>query len=325
MKTYQIENEAVRIEFIDQGGCLTKMVNKKTNTNYLIHYADLNEYRTNPYFLGATIGRNAGRTFPPFYTNFAGEKVALDCNEGDLHLHGGQNGLQFQEWQVRKLNDSAYELCLVDDAKSLYEKMAFRLVYRLENNRFRIEMYGTAEVPTICNLTNHAFFNLNQDKATIESHQLKTADARLQLIDEAFVPTEEYIDFRVGDPEYAPFNFNSRAQVGKAFELGTQLSEICAGGIDLAYCFEEPNNPEVAKIELTGEAETNKLVIRSNQEACVIYTANKVAARVPINDGKRMTKYQGITFEMQRMPNYVHEATDYLTDDYYAFTEYEIL
>ncbi|MGJ8729429.1 hypothetical protein ACRW9N_03060 [Listeria aquatica] len=324
MKTYQIENDEVRIEFIARGGCLTKMINKKTDTNYLIHYADLDEYQTNPYFLGATIGRNAGRTSPPFYTNAAGEKVELDCNEGKLHLHGGQNGLHFQEWKVERLHGSAYELNFADTA-SPYENMQFRLVYRLEKNRFRIEMYGKANVPTICNLTNHAFFNLNTDKTTIETHQLKTAEARLQLIDSEFVPTKGYVDFGDGEPSYAPFNFNSRAEVGKAFQLGTELSEICAGGIDLAYCFKEPDDIEMAKIELTDDTETNQLVIRSNQEACVIYTANKITAPTPINSGRHMTKYQGITFEMQRKPNYVHEAMEYLTDDYYTFTEYEIL
>ncbi|MEN2665902.1 hypothetical protein [Listeria aquatica] len=93
----------------------------------------------------------------------------------------------------------------------------------------------------------------------------------------------------------------------------------------MAYCFKEPDDIEMAKIELTDDTETNQLVIRSNQEACVIYTANKITAPTPINSGRHMTKYQGITFEMQRKPNYVHEAMEYLTDDYYTFTEYEIL
>lgn len=89
MKKYKLENDEVLVEFLDCGGAITKLFKKSTATNYVLAYDDERHYEDNPYFLDTTIGRVAGRTFPPRYQNHQGKPVTLDVNEGDLHLHGG--------------------------------------------------------------------------------------------------------------------------------------------------------------------------------------------------------------------------------------------
>ncbi|MEO1773200.1 hypothetical protein [Candidatus Enterococcus ferrettii] len=319
MKTYQLENEFVRIEFLNYGGTLTKMINKKTQQNYLLAYKNQEDYKKNPYFFGATIGRNAGRTYPPFYQNYQGAKRVLDTNEGQVHLHGGSEGLHQVEWEVEKLSDTTYRLTF-EDTQSLYEPMKLELIYQLENNRFTIRMQGRAEQPTVCNLTNHSYFNLGEE-STVAFHRLQTASATLQLIDEQFIPTEKYSTMLPS--EYAPFNFSEEKAVQKALNLETPLSKICADGIDLAYCFTN-NDDKEPKIRLTDRQRQNKLTIYSDQEACIIYTLNKLSDKVKLENGGLVEKYGGITFEMQHKPNYVHTTADYLVTDYQAYTIYEI-
>lgn len=319
MNTYQLENEDVRIEFLSYGGILTKMINKKTQKNYLLAYQNQEDYRKNPYFFGATIGRNAGRTYPPYYRDFRGDRVILDTNEGQVHLHGGRCGLHQVEWKVEKLSDSAY-LLTFEDTQSLYDPMKLELIYRLENNRFTIQMIGHADKPTVCNLTNHSYFNLGEEP-TIEFHRLQTAPATLQLIDKQFVPTEEYSTMLTS--EYALFNFVEEGAVQKALKQESCLSKICANGIDLAYCFTDDNTRE-PKIRLTDRQRKNKLTIYSDQESCIIYTLNKISNETKLENGKPIEKHAGITFEMQRKPNFVHTSADYLTTDYTAYTTYEI-
>ena len=319
MKQYQLENENVLIEFLSYGGILTKMVNKKTNQNYLLAYEKEEDYLTNPYFFGATIGRNAGRTYPPFYINHQGEKVELDTNEGKVHLHGGKNGLHQVEWQVEKINSTGYLLTFEDDA-SLYEPMKLELVYTLKDNCFKIEMKGSANDPTICNLTNHSYFNLSQEE-TINEHFLKTAPATIQLIDQQFVPTEEYS--RMQEVEYRSFDFSQEKKLQTALKQNTDLSKLCAEGIDLAYYFNQ-KECNTAKIELSDAERKNRLTIYSDQGACVIYTLNKLSTEENTNKGTKVKKFGGITFEMQRKPNYVHTEKNYLTNDYHSCTVYEI-
>ncbi|GCF92562.1 galactose mutarotase [Enterococcus florum] len=319
MEIYQLENEFVCIEFLSYGGILTKMINKKTQQNYLLAYQNYKDYLKNPYFFGATIGRNAGRTFPAFYQDSYGDRRVLDTNEGKVHLHGGKSGLHQVEWTVEKLSDTTYHL-MFQDTESPYDPMKLELIYRLEKNHFAIQMKGQADQPTVCNLTNHSYFNLGEEP-TIEFHQLQTAPAKIQLIDEQFVPTEEYSEMQT--LEYTPFNFTEEKVIQKALNLDTPLSKICANGIDLAYCF--INNDELEpKIRLTDRQRKNKLTIYSDQEACIIYTLNKLSNKVTLAAGATIEKYSGITFEMQRKPNYVHTAVDYLETDYAAYTIYEI-
>ena len=319
MQKFQLENEYVLVEFFDYGGILTKMVNKRTGQNYVLAYEDEQSYLDNPYFFGATIGRNAGRTFPPHYLNYAGEKVVLDTNEGQLHLHGGKNGLHQVTWQVRSIDETAFQLTY-EDTKSPYEPLALKMIYRLVKNRFSIEMSALANEPTVCNLTNHSYFNLENQK-TIEDHYLQTAFAEIQVIDEQFVPTGEYS--AMNDPEDRLFDFSQEKQISEALVQKTNLSKICADGIDLAYCFKQKDTAK-PKIILTDHHKKNQLKIYSDQEACVIYTLNKISNDLKLANGNTIERFSGITFEMQRRPNYVQTEQEYLTTNYSAITTYEM-
>lgn len=319
MKTYQLENDFILLQFLDVGASITKLVKKANDTNYVIHYQDYDDYNENPYFLGGTIGRVAGRVFPPTYNNFKGQTVQLDVNEGRLHLHGGKYGFHKQNWIVEQTGELEYTLSYFDGS-SFYEPMVFKIIYRLENNNFIIEYRARADVPSPCNITNHSYFNLNKDKReTVENHFLQTLPARIQVIDKEFIPTDVYDDMT---RENDFFNFKTGKRVKEAFAKNTPLSTFCAEGIDLAYVFTEKGSPQIHLSSNDGE---NELKIYSNQESCVIYTLNKIDKEVLVNDGIPIQKYGGITFEMQRRPNYIHECEDSLTQDYFSNIRYEII
>lgn len=319
MKRYILENDHILIEFINLGGCITKMIKKSSGTNYVIALDDRENYKSNPYYLGAIIGRNAGRTYPSTYTNYLNEHIVLDRNENTIHLHGGYQGLQHQLWTVDQIDHQNYELTY-SDTHSVYEEMNFKIIYKLVDDTFKIELFGKSKVPTICNLTNHTYFNLNRDKAQpINTHFLRTAPAEIQLINEKLVPTGEYSDMKNA---YQSFDFTEIGRVDKAFEGRNELLRYSSGGINLAYRFLDSKSSD--KILLTNDTGENKLLIQSNQDSCVIYTLNVISEDLSINGGIPITKFGGITFEMQRVPNYVHLEDDVLVNDYYSFTEYKI-
>ncbi|MCO5497898.1 hypothetical protein [Enterococcus innesii] len=323
MERYIIENQYLIVEFLAYGGCITKIVNKKTKTNYILAYDRYIDYKRNPYYLGAVIGRNAGRTFPPHYIDYRGKSVSLDTNEKNVHLHGGRDGFHKKQFRVEKKSQESYNLSLVDD-RSLYEAMVFNISYRLRKNVFIIEITGVSEVPTICNLTNHMYFNLDDEKASVGKHLLKIADAKLQLIDEQYIPAGDLIDY-ASEPMYKGFDFSNTKEIESAFNQNNLLSMICNGGIDLAYCF-KPNcwKNQHPLISLSNASKTNRLQITSNQNSVVVYTLNKLSDVVSI-DKRPVMKHQGITFELQQIPNFIHGTSDYLTKKYESITEYAIL
>lgn len=318
MKRYFLENRWLRVQFLDFGGMLIDLIKKTNQTNYLLHYNKLATYKKNPYFLGATIGRNAGRTYPAYYQNYLDEKIILDQNENTVHLHGGNKGLHQVTWQVHQVSTTECVLTY-KDCQSVYEEMDFEMHYRLNDNQFIIDISGASLVPTIANLTNHAYFNLDSNKSTIENHVLKLAPAKIQLINQTYVPTEIYHNMQ---NEFRSFDFTESAPIKKALNGSSTLSKICSNGIDLAYLFTDATQP---KISLQNATKENKLTIYSNQESCVLYTLNKIQEKVAINQGKIIEKFNGITFEMQRLPNYVHHQKNYLSKDYQQETIYEII
>ena len=135
MKTYSIENENIKIEFLTKGATIVSIRKKENDTEYILSYKNLERYLNNVYYLGATIGRNAGRTYPTEYTNFSGNKVKLRPNENKVYLHGGEHGLDTVEWKLSIL-ESDFALLEYTDTNSNYEKATINLVYQLIGKNF---------------------------------------------------------------------------------------------------------------------------------------------------------------------------------------------
>lgn len=323
MRVFTLENEYIKVNFLSLGATIVDLIKQSNQVNYVLRYDDLNQYTKNSYYFGALIGRNAGRIFPTRYKNYLNEEIELDLNEGNKHLHGGKYGLHMKEFKVVKKSNTEYSLFL-EDNQTLYEKASIEINYRLEGNRFIYEIKGTSQVPTIFNLTNHTYFNLNQDKTKgIEEHIMKIDSDRIQLIDDNYIPNGKIGDLaNVANKEW---DFKTNKQIYDCLAQDSSLSKICSEGIDLAYLFKEHLNFEKEKIHLQSLDRVNQLKIYSNQTSCVVYTLNKINEAVTINEGKKIRKYHGITFEMQKEPNFIHSSSEYLENEYKSITVYEVI
>ena len=200
-------------------------------------------------------------------------------------MHGGEDGLDSVEWNLSIL-EADFALLEYKDTNPDYEKSSVNVIYQLIGKNFVIRYLGNAEIPTIFNLTNHSYFNLNgnRDNSTVKNHYLKIEESELQIVDDDFIPTEKYSDMK---NKYQNFDFSDGKKI----------------------------------IEIWSDDRKNGLRIYSNQESCVIYTLNKL-----IDSEEEFQKYQGITFEMQKRPNYIHSLSgDCLQTNYYNYIRYEIL
>lgn len=323
MKEYVLENEYIKLKFLDLGGTITSLVKKNTQTNYILSYQNYTDYQNNSYYLGSLIGRSAGRTYPTYYINYDGEKQQLDANEGVKHLHGGAEGFHTQKFIVKKIDSFTFELVL-NDTTSLYDKAQIKVYYILNGNRFILKVLGNSEVPTVFNVTSHLYFNLNSNNNDdgITNHKLKINSHQIQLVDESFIPTQRYEKYDSNHNQ--KFFFVNYKQINEAFNLNNNLSNKCNGGIDLAYYFENDTMDE-CKIHLIDDDGNNEMKIYSNQESCVVYTLNKISKKVKLKNNKNISKFGGITFEMQKLPNFVHNTNNCLENQYESLTVYEIL
>lgn len=128
---------------------------------------------------GAIIGRYANRLCNGQIT-IDGRTYQLPQNDGLHCLHGGPNGWQYCLFTVEGVNDKRLVMSLVseDGDNGFPGNVCARITYTLtDDNALDIEYEAVTDEPTVINLTNHSYFNLNGDASTDILNHLLTIDA----------------------------------------------------------------------------------------------------------------------------------------------------
>lgn len=92
MKTYVLENDYLRVEFIARGATIVSIQYKGFDHNLIISYQDREQFLDNSnYCLGSTIGPSAGRIQHGQF--MMDDKLYQLSLNGAHHLHGGNTAL----------------------------------------------------------------------------------------------------------------------------------------------------------------------------------------------------------------------------------------
>lgn len=122
----------------------------------------LEGYLEHDKYFGALVGRCANRiggaSFP-----LNGKNYPVAANNGSNHLHGGVTGFDKQVWTVEDLrpNTAALYLFSPDGQEGYPGDLGVRVVYTLQEGGLEIEYFAQSNEDTVCNLTNHTYFNLS--------------------------------------------------------------------------------------------------------------------------------------------------------------------
>ena len=171
-------------------------------TDVVLGFNKLNDYLSagEPYH-GAIVGRICGR--------INNARFVVDSNEYSLasndlfgrpiknHLHGGIKGFHKQVWDSRRFNNENGEQGIVFNYLSKNGEEGFpgnlevEVTYLFtDKNELIIEYKATTDRPTIVNLTNHAYFNLNgEGNGNILNHQMKIYAEKYIECDRELIPT----------------------------------------------------------------------------------------------------------------------------------------
>ena len=127
----------------------------------VLGFDTLEDYQKQDKFLGALVGRHANRIGGSAFT-LDGVTYPVLANDGANHLHGGGVGFDKQVWKVESLSGQQVMLSLVSpDMQEGYPGELCTLVtYTLQDGALSIQYSARTDKKTICNLTNHSYFNL---------------------------------------------------------------------------------------------------------------------------------------------------------------------
>ncbi|MDP5231675.1 MAG: galactose mutarotase [Cellulophaga sp.] len=188
MHQITIKNKHIALTVLDYGAIIQKLVIKDKNgnpTNVVVGFEKPEEYLQNPMYLGACIGRYAGRITNGEFS-LEGKKYSLHSEDG-VHLHGGKIGFDKKLFTMDAVhegeNPSVKLSYLSADLEEGYPgNLAVSLTYKLIANELHIIHEATTDKTTIINLTNHSYFKLDEEP-TVKHYEL-------QLDTEGFIETD---------------------------------------------------------------------------------------------------------------------------------------
>ena len=158
---------------------------------------------------GALVGRYANRIAGASF-DLNGVRYSLSANHGPNHLHGGTAGFQKKLWTVEDLSDHSVTLSLhsPDGEEGYPGNLRVRVTYTLRRGALEIAYFAQTDRDTLCNLTNHAYFNLSGHAGgPVTGQYIRLAAERYTPIAAGSIPTGELapvagtpMDFRTARP-----------------------------------------------------------------------------------------------------------------------------
>ena len=214
----------IRISMPDKKGHFADcLVGCKTPEDY---------YGDNPYF-GATIGRYGNRIGDAKFT-LNGTTYQLEANNGKNTLHGGNTAnFDRQIWAAEIVKNRLVLSHVSPDGAGGYPgTMEVSVSFELTDaNEIIIEYRAKSDKDTLCNLTNHAYFNIGgQD--TVLGHELMINSRKITPVDAGLIPHGEFMDI-----ENTPYSFLPAKLLGKDMFSDADMIKAC-NGYDFNYCLD---------------------------------------------------------------------------------------
>lgn len=216
---YTLSNaNGMKVQITNYGGIVTSILVPDKNgklADVVLGYNNLAGYlKNNPYF-GCIVGRYGNRIARGKF-KIDDKEYSLATNNGPNHLHGGIKGFDKVVWtakEIRSQENVGLELSYrSNDGEEGYPgNLAVTVAYTLTNdNALRIDYQATTDQPTICNLTNHSYFNLKDAGATpILDHELLLDADYFTPVDSTLIPTG-----KLQPVEGTPFDFRTPTAIG---------------------------------------------------------------------------------------------------------------
>ena len=189
VELYTLNAGALSCNVITFGGSLQSLrVPDRTGkpVDVLLGFDALEPYRTHGKSLGALVGRYANRIGGAKFT-LNGQTYSLAANNNGVnHLHGGLVGFNQRVWTVEEAADRRLVLSLFspDGEEGYPGNLTVRVTYTLTEEGLAIGYRAECDRDTVCNLTNHAYFNLaGHDSGPV-------LDQTIQLLADFYTPTD---------------------------------------------------------------------------------------------------------------------------------------
>lgn len=291
------------VRLSDLGAAIVSVVvpDKDGNmSDVVLGYPDAASYLHDGPCLGKIPGRYANRIACGKFT-LDGKEYDLPINNGPNHLHGGPDGFQNKVWESREHEDGVEFLYYSEDGEQGYPG-AVKAMARYDwsdDCELRLTLTAQSDAPTVINLTNHAYFNLNgEGNGDILGHILKLNASEYLPTDSTQIP--------LGDSEAVagtPMDFVIGKPIGQ--DINADFEPLKIGkGYDHCWVID---GAEPGQLQLCGELyapESGRLMeVYTTQPGVQVYTGNWLSGCPAGKNGHSYGDYTGVAIECQNYPD----------------------
>ena len=280
----------------DRGGVLADVV---------LGYPDPMSYFGDGPCAGKIPGRYANRIALGKFT-LDGVEYTLPVNNGPNHLHGGPEGFQNKVWESRENEGGVEFLYYSEDGEQGYPG-ALKVVARYdwsEDCELRLTITAESDAPTVLNLTNHTYFNLNgEGNGDILGHVLRMNASEYLPTDATQIPLGESAPVAG-----TPMDFVNGKPIGQDIKADFEPLRI-GKGYDHCWVIDgaEPGQLQFC-CELSAPESGRKVEIYTTQPGVQVYTGNWLSGCPAGKNGHVYEDYTGVAIECQNYPDAPNKA-----------------
>ncbi|MFT8391306.1 MAG: aldose epimerase family protein [Sporolactobacillus sp.] len=266
----------------------------------LFHFEDWQDYLTNPFHVGHSIGRVGGRIKDGCFV-IDGKRIHVPVNEGPNCLHGGAHGFSFWNWQGELgAQDEAvfvrFHRLIQPKDDGFPGTLEAEITYTLTNtDDVIITFSGISDQPTLFDPMTHVYFNLSDGQDSILDHELAISSGRHVQVDAHKLPTGNLLS-----NQGTAYDFSQPRALSDALD---QLTRETAGTqFDDAF---EVMEGEMPSAVVRDPASGRQLTVTSDRNGLVIFTANPEV----IGHSKQWEAqhpFNALAIEAQTLPDSIH-------------------
>ena len=254
---------------------------------------------------GCIIGRYANR-IGKGHLVIEDKTYQLSKNLNGHHLHGGFSGFGKKVWDIQHvlIHPTEAEIHFVyespDGEEGYPGTLTATVIVRFtDENELIFDMYAHTDKDTVCNLSQHCYFNLGNEEQIL-NHELQVHSLQITETDNELIPTG--ILKNVQD---TPFDFTKPKLIGSSIYATNALLEH-AHGYDVNYVLDKNRNRYSEPVARVFE-EYNELQLEvfTSLPGLQLYTGNWLAG-VSGKNNQPYKKYGGLCLEPQFFPDSPH-------------------
>jgi aldose 1-epimerase len=252
----------------------------------------LSDYIAHSPSFGAVPGRFANRIANGRFA-LDGAEYILERKPGDKHtLHGGPRGYGKRVWQLAGHDSSSLTLTLhsPDGDGGCPGNLTATCIYRLlEPATLRVELSAICDKPTIINLTQHAYFNLDGSPDILD-HELTLNCDFYTPTDDELIPTGE-----IRAVAGTPYDFRKARRVRNEADVAYDTNFVARS---------EPGGDALAHMATLHSRKSGvTLELHTSEPGIQFYDAAKLNCPVAGLDGVHYGPHAGLCLEPQAFPD----------------------